>query len=819
MPVAPGRSLRQLQLPGRTVDLLARQVHRDGRPAARLTAQEARLLGRLAATPGEAVSRRELLVEVWGYHPESRSRAPDVAVHRLRSKLEEDPARPAFLCTVLGQGWVLRGAAAQREERRLPPELVGRQALADEVAAHLAAGAGPGVRVCLTGPPGVGKTALAAAVLAGQPGEWIVADLGGARDEEGLLLGVAQALRLPMGGVRDLGGHVARLLAQRRPLLWLDAPEAVAEPLARWLPAWEVGVLATSRVALPGLERLEVPPLDPDAAEVLFARLAPGLDSAAARRLLAGLDGLPLAIRLAAARARRHGLDAVLGAVGVRYERLEGAGEGSLAEGLARSWELLGEAERGLLVAVAPLAEAFDLATAEALAPPGPPWVDGLLDGLEAASLLVREPGPRHRLLEGVRWFVRQQGAGELDRLLAWVSGGRAGWATLQGVLDRVARERPEALTALVLHLEATQREALPLSARRALLSRGSGAEVRARLAQVAFLAGEHGALKALEAAHREAAGTPLGDRVLLDLARARRASRLPDAAQLAELGAALERAAAPALRVALLRELSEQHVDRREFDAARLALRQALAVQGAPDARPELLCGLGHLALEQQRPAEGIPAVEEALGLAPEGVLGERAWRTLGGLRFHAGDLDGAVLAWEHARALAAELGLWRQHAVSLGNLGAAWIELGQLDDARRVVEEALATSRELGQGLTEVPGWLNLGQVALLEGDTAEARRALGVALELAEAAGWAHLAVQARLGLAIADQLDGSDASEELRAVAAAAAASERERRLAAAHLAMEEGAPGLLDGLGASDRRLLTRVAETSRAAAR
>lgn len=812
------RGVRHLRFPGRVVDLVTRELRREGAAPVRLTAQEARLLARLAATPDAPVSRRELLVEVWGYHPESRSRAPDVAVHRLRAKLEDDPAQPAFLFTVLGQGWVLRGTGLSVQGTTVSAgELVGREALVVEVVEALE-DAG---QLCLVGPPGVGKTALAQVVLAGLPREVLRVELAGARDEGALFAAVAWALRLPMGGVGDLAAHLGGLLSERGSLLWLDAPEAVAGALGRWLEAWRLRALVSSRVAVPGLARREVPPLTLDEAEGLFRRLAPGVEAAAARRVLDGLDGLPLAIRLAAARARQHGVAALLGEEGVRLERVEAAGEDSLAEAIARSWRLLGPRQRAVLRCLAPLAEPFDLETAEALAPPGEPWVGEVLTELAGASLVLVEGGPRYRLLESVRWFVETQGGElgppDLDRLVDWARSGRAGWPTLRGVIERVRRLRPHRLDELVLALDEAQQEELALPLRRELLQQATGPGARHRLAWVAFLAGEPGALGALAALQEEAAGSPLGDRSLLRLARARRAQARPSAGELAELRAALDRALAPELRVAILRELSEQHADRREFLEARLALKQALAVQGATSARGAILCALGHLALVQERPDDGLEAVAEALRLEGGGVLGERAWRTLGGLRFHAGDLDGAIVAWEHARALSAELGLWRQHAVSLGNLGAAYAELGHLADARQVMEEALARSRELSQAHTEVPNLLNLGQLALLEGDLAEGQALLEGALRAAGTAGWTHLVLQARLGLAVATQLGGRPAGGELAAVLAEAEAtgSLREADLARAHLALEgdgDGGAGSLRRVGAMDRRLLGRAGE-------
>ncbi len=798
--------VRHVHLPACRVDLVTREVHRAGVPTTRLTLQEARLLARLAATPGEAVSRQELLVEVWDYHPDSRSRAPDVAVRRLRTKLEEDPSEPVHLCTVLGQGWVLQGATAEAPRARPRPSeaLVGRDALLEEVDAALREGPG----VCLVGPPGVGKTELARHVVHGMLGEIVAVSLEDAHDEAALLDAVATALHLPVTGIASLADHLGSVLDGRHALLWLDAPEAVAAELTRHVGTWPARFLVTSRVAVDGLRVIEVPPLALPDAEALFRRCAP--DETNPRRVVEGLDGLPLAIRLAAARARQLGSEALLGEEGVRYDRVQAPGTSlGLAQSIARSWMLLDPIARDVLVALSPLGFAFDVTTAEALTDTGGSWVGDVLIDLERASLLVRAPDHRFRMLQSVRWFAAQHGDPPVDRLIDWAIAGHGDWPTLRRVVALAASRRPERLTALVLAVEAALHDRLPLTERRALLERGVGLEVRYRLARVAWRLGDQGALERLTAIQVEAVGTPLADRVLVDLAGARRAARLAPHRDVAGLSEALGRTAAPGLRIDLLWELAEQHTDRRAFREARVALQRAIAIDREGARRAELLCALGHVALKQDHPHEGLAAVEEAVRLAPRGVLGERAWRTLGGLRYLSGDLDGAATAWEQARDLARALGLWRQYAVSLGNLGAVYADLGDTHEARQVIEEALARSEELGQAQSTVPNLLNLGKVALLEEDVAEAITLLERAVAIGRDMGWAHHVVEGRLTLAIAAQLHGDDARDALTEVLAEARAlgADREAALAEAHLALAAGLPEVLASDGTADARLL------------
>jgi tetratricopeptide (TPR) repeat protein len=414
-------------------------------------------------------------------------------------------------------------------------------------------------------------------------------------------------------------------------------------------------------------------------------------------------------------------------------------------------------------------------------------------------------------MLESVRWYASRQGEPPVDRLLDWAIAGNGSWPTLRSLLDLAEAHRPERVTELVLAVDDAMQERLPLSERRAVLERGEGIEVRHRLARIAWRLGEHGALDRLAAIQAEAAGTPLGDVALIELAGARRAVQVPSAEDVAALRAALARTAPPDLRISILWELAEQHTDRREFREARLALQQAIAIDREGKRRAELLCAIAHVALKQDRPADGIAAVEEAVRLVPGGVVGERGWRTLGGLRYLSGDFDGAAAAWEQARELAKELGLWRQHAVSLGNLGVVYADLGDLPEARRAIEEALARSEELGQAQSTVPNLVNLGKIALLDGEIAEARELLARAVENGQANGFAHHVLEARRALAVALQLEGKDARDVLRDVLAEAHAlgAQREAALAEAHLALYAG--GAVAAEPGADGRLLDAAA--------
>jgi two-component system, OmpR family, alkaline phosphatase synthesis response regulator PhoP len=81
-----------------------REVLRDGQAVA-LSAKEYQLLCYLTDRPGVAVSRDELLEQVWGYRAATNTRTVDVHLAQLRSKLEQDPKQPRHFLTVHGSGY------------------------------------------------------------------------------------------------------------------------------------------------------------------------------------------------------------------------------------------------------------------------------------------------------------------------------------------------------------------------------------------------------------------------------------------------------------------------------------------------------------------------------------------------------------------------------------------------------------------------------------------------------------------------------------------------------------------------------------------
>ena len=92
---------------GLTIDSERYTAYRDGVPLD-LTQREFELLRYLAERPGKVISREELLREVWQYEFLGDLRAVDVAVRRLREKIEKDSANPEHVMTKRGVGYYFR---------------------------------------------------------------------------------------------------------------------------------------------------------------------------------------------------------------------------------------------------------------------------------------------------------------------------------------------------------------------------------------------------------------------------------------------------------------------------------------------------------------------------------------------------------------------------------------------------------------------------------------------------------------------------------------------------------------------------------------
>ena len=115
LPQAGSEPGKRLDLGRVVVDLEGATVYKDGR-ALELTQREYDLICFLASQPGKVFSREALMEHVWNYEGYVGDvRAVDVAVRRLREKIEDDPASPKFILTKRGMGYLFGGQ--QRTKR------------------------------------------------------------------------------------------------------------------------------------------------------------------------------------------------------------------------------------------------------------------------------------------------------------------------------------------------------------------------------------------------------------------------------------------------------------------------------------------------------------------------------------------------------------------------------------------------------------------------------------------------------------------------------------------------------------------------------
>ncbi len=330
-----------------------------------------------------------------------------------------------------------------------PTPMLGRERELGDVLALLAR---PGVRlVTLLGPGGIGKTRLALEVAARAGAEVTAfADLSPLSGPELVPTAAAAALGVRAEGSRPVLDLLADRIGTCPVLLVLDNFEHVVEAagdLARLLAACpRLQLLVTSRTVLHllGEHEMPLPPLSVPAAEQVFVERAtqvrpdvefdePALR--AVRQIVERLDGIPLAIELAAARVRLLPPEALVKRLDRRLDLSSQdvdrpARQQTLRTTIGWSYALLGRAERALVRRLSVLAGAFSLEAAEAVGA-GEPVGDVLetLSTLVGHSLVApdgRGRGePRFRMLETVREFAaeRLDASGDRPAVMAALTG------------------------------------------------------------------------------------------------------------------------------------------------------------------------------------------------------------------------------------------------------------------------------------------------------------------------------------------------------------------------------------------------------------
>ncbi|WP_272499372.1 BTAD domain-containing putative transcriptional regulator [Actinomadura litoris] len=747
--------------------------------------------GALAGELGGAVEARPLRERLRAVHMRALYRAGRQnealeSYERLRVLLAEelglDPGAgiAGLQQAILTQDPALDVPEGPRSNLPVPPgELIGRDAAVAEVRARL----GTDRLVTLTGPGGVGKTRLAVETAAGlveefADGVWM-AELAGFDGST-----VAEAVTAILD-VRDRPGapaapldRLAAALGARRLLLVLDNCEHVVEQAAelagrllRRVPG--VRILATSRepLGLPGEVVWAVPPLEvpgPDdaadaAARAGAVRFFAARASAASRefRLDAGtapavavlcrrLDGIPLALELAATRVRTLGVEGLVARLDDRF-RLLATGlrdvperQRTLTAMIGWSWDLLTGLERAVLRRLSVHADGCAVESAEAVCAGEGEDVAAedvldLLARLVDRSLVIMSErpgeGPRYRLLESVAAYAA-------DRLREAGEDGRARERHVRyhlGLAERAeARLRggDQARWLRVLDVEtANLRAALDTAVA------GGDAEAALRLASALswywFLRGRLSeALRSLDAALALEGGPPA--------ARARALTWRAGLGTLARPGPGW-----PARRAAALK---------------------------AADATGDAALGawarwfLTFAGFEVDDVAAAAGVLDEALAAfrASGDRWGEAAALLLRAKQAHAHAAPARLARdTERAAALFGDLGDDWGRSLALEWLGATAELTGDYDRADRLLGDAQRMAEELHLWPDAAARLAWRGWVAHLRGEQGDARRLFGRALRIAGEQGHAQAVTFAEIGLGLAARRDGrlDDAEERL------------------------------------------------------
>ncbi|HEV7990963.1 MAG TPA: protein kinase [Gemmatimonadaceae bacterium] len=565
----------------------------------------------------------------------------------------------------------------------------------------------------LTGPGGVGKTRLAIQAARERESRFdrvYFVDLSPVRDAGAVAPAIASAVGLPPQSERNPLDDFAFACSGRRILLVVDNFEQVvsaAPALARLAAdAPTLKLLVTSRVRLGVLGEQELlvaplsvpeegaaaPALRESAAVRLFVRRASSASAAlvfddesirAAAQICARLDGLPLAIELAAARCRLMSPRAVAKRLHAGLGLLSGGSRSAperhqtMRQTVAWSYALLSPDEQRLFVRMAIFAGGCTLPAAEAVctdATGGLNVLDGISSLVDASSLVRDRTGhdgePRLRMLATVREFALESLASDPDA--AAVARRHAGWyarlaASLAPQLTGEAQHDALAaladdhanLSAALEHLlgagDAEASLALGASLWRYWLVRGFLVEGRALLARALGLPGSRSAT--------------------LDSLRA---DVMTGAGHLAQNSGAFGEAS--------LHFQAVLEIQRRLGDPARIA--SALADLGWMRWRH---CDLA----EARRMSEECLRIAEEVGATRVAAL---ALTNLGATAHYEGKFDEARAAFTRSSALRAQVA--DRRGVAFANMLLGWTlsHAGELESARLLLEDSEASLRAIG-------------------------------------------------------------------------------------------------------------------------
>jgi predicted ATPase/class 3 adenylate cyclase/Tfp pilus assembly protein PilF len=739
----------------------------------------------LAAVGGALPDATE--VESHGHYRIKGLEAPvevfEVGVRGLCSFIPPQDTDKAYRVVRVGDLWCPLRAI----RNNLPGErdaFVGRTAELRALAQRLDAGTR---LLTVLGPGGTGKTRLVRRYgrtwLGDWPGGVYFCDLSEAHSIDGIHSAVAIALDIPLGRA-EAGLQLGHAIAGRgRCLVILDNFEQIVEhaaaSLGRWLDrAVEASFVVTSRARLhmPGEEvmALHPLPLECDAVELFVLRaraqqpdfVLGNADHAAVAEVVRLLDGLPLAIELAAARVRVLSLSQLVERLADRFRLLAGtrgpaARQATLRAAIDWSWDLLRPWEQAAFAQCSVFERGFTLAAAESVLdlaawPEAPETIDAIQALVDKSLLRSWIPAEQSRYdIEepcfGMYLSIHEYATEKL------VASGPAAQSDAEQRHERYFADfgSDEAIESLYRHGGIRRRRALALeldnlvAACRRAASRGHGDTA---------VAAYRAAWEVLELQGPYALGAALGDQVI-----------------------ALD-GITPSLLIAArrTRALAAWRVGRMDDAAAWLAQALALARETQePGWEGSVLFSLGNLRGEQGRMHEAQQFYEAALAIYRE--VGQH--RIEGMILANLGNLHGEQSRTEAAQACYdAALKIHRQvgnrsgEGVVLGNLGNLLCDQGRMDEARASYLQALAIAREVGSRSSEGTVLGNLGSLDYEQGRTVEGRAHYEAALTIHREVGNRPVEglVLANIGVALRD--DGR--MDEARAHLEAALAIHRE-----------------------------------------
>lgn len=694
------------------------------------------------ALGGQTLATPQALAQLndarWRSHGHWRMKGLDEPIELFELGDDDAPWTPppesskAYRVVLTGEHWepvrdIRHSVPAERDV------FIGRHAELRSLALYL----DQGVRlVSVLGVGGGGKTRLAQRFgrtwLGNYPGGVWFCDLSQATDAADIVQAVARGMELDLHGPDPKALTGAAIAGRGDCLLILDNFEQVVQhaeaTLGQWLeraPRARFVVTSRERLRIAGEQALLLDAMPTADAMLLFKQRAAAacgttIESVADDRAIAPLiellDGMPLAIELAAARTPVMRPATLLARVGERFKLLTSSGrrldrQATLRATLDWSWELLSLPERSALAQLSVFEGGASLAAFEAVIDIGAiakaPSVVDVLQSLVEKSLVRRVSSGRFDLLRTVRDYAAER----LDSGSSMqVRGRHARYFASLGPRGAVV-ERCVELDNLLVAVRCAVAMNDTVSAAGALEGAWSALRLRGPFDLALELAGKVGAMASLDGDSRAVvdmvAGWVLKARGNVTLARL-------------HFDAALGCAQSQVIAGKVLGLFGDLECSEGRNDEARAKLDAALAIaRTCRDSLLEcqILSSLGNLAERLGRLEEAAHNYLSGLDIARR--LGDRRWEggLLGNLGVVRDEQGRAVQAREHyeaALAVAGELGDRQWEGNTLCNLGLMLQVQGQLPEARATLDRSLAAAREIGHAALESVVLCNLALLA---------------------------------------------------------------------------------------------------------